>query len=113
MRGWQCHHFLLSAKELGNNSTFFSTTEILYNKAVKENIDKIGNIEIDFYFHKNHHMEKKTTNDRKKNVCKFYYSGLINVVNKKHVKIMRRKQQPYNKNGQVIRADNLHKNKCK
>lgn len=70
-------------------------------KAIKENIDKIGNIEIDFYFYKNHHMGKKTTNDRKK-ICKFYYSGLINVVNKKYVKIMRRKQQPYNKNGQVM-----------
>ena len=35
-------------------------------KAIKENIDKIGNKEIDFYFYKNHHMENKTTNDRKK-----------------------------------------------
>ena len=48
-----------------------------------------------------------------KNICKFYYSGLINVVNKKLVKVMKRKQQPYIKNGQVIWADNLHKNKCK
>ena len=47
----------------------FLLAKLLYfknPKAVKENIDKIGNIEIDFYFHKNHHMEKKTTNDRKK-----------------------------------------------
>lgn len=94
----------------------FLQAKLLYvknPKAIKENIDKIGNIEIDFYFYKNHHMENKTTNDRKK-ICRFYYSGLINILNKKLVKIMRGKQQqPCIKNGQVIFADNLHKNKCK
>lgn len=82
----------------------FLLAKLLYfknPKAIKENIDKIGNIEIDFYFYKNHHMENKTTNDGK-NICKFCYSGLINVVNKKLVKVMKRKQQPYIKNGQVI-----------
>ena len=46
-------------------------------KAIKENIDKIGNIEIDFYFYKNHHMENKITNDRKK-----YLQFLLQWVNK-------------------------------
>lgn len=46
-------------------------------KAIKENIDKIGNKEIDFYFYKNHHMENKTTNDRKK-----YLQILLQWVNK-------------------------------
>lgn len=58
----------------------FLLAKLLYfknPKAIKENIDKIGNIEIDFYFYKNYHMENKTTNDRKK-----YLQILLQWVNK-------------------------------